>query len=171
MKPILHAPGIYLRFEKYWIPEPNSGCWLWLGGVMGRGYGRFNWKPANNYTHRASWMLYRGDIPKKMDVCHSCDVPWCVNPDHLFVGTRQDNIRDMMTKGRGGFQVHPERYKELGRASRGRRYVHLLSDKDISVVKYLIERGAFYIDIARVFKIHKTTIADIAHGRSHGDVQ
>ena len=82
------------------IPEPNSGCWLWDGAVIG-GYGisRLFGEPIR--AHRLSWILFnRWPIPHKMDICHKCDVPLCVNPNHLFLGTRLENIRDMHRKGR-----------------------------------------------------------------------
>jgi hypothetical protein len=89
------------RFEKKFIPEPNSGCWLWTAAAKGDGYGHFalnNGKPIG--AHRASWMIYNGDIPDGMHVLHRCDVRCCVNPDHLFLGTNQDNVQDRQRKGR-----------------------------------------------------------------------
>ena len=90
------------RFESKYIPEPNSGCWLWSGSLRGSyDYGQFSLthtKPVP--AHRFSYTTYRGDIPKGMLVLHTCDVPTCVNPDHLFLGTQDDNMRDKVNKGR-----------------------------------------------------------------------
>jgi hypothetical protein len=89
------------RFEQQFIPEPNSGCWLWIGAIDGRGYGAI--KDSSRVMRRASrvsWELHRGSIPEKMCILHKCDVPLCVNPDHLFLGTNADNTRDMYRKGR-----------------------------------------------------------------------
>lgn len=89
------------RFFDFVFPEPNSGCWLWVGGVGEKGHGRFN---IGNRTqvqaHRFSWEIHKGDVPEGLWVLHHCDNPPCVNPDHLFLGTCQDNHDDMIDKGR-----------------------------------------------------------------------
>jgi len=89
------------RFEDKFIPEPNSGCWLWMARVDRAGYGGFRYMGDWQRSHRVSYKMYRGPIPDGMLVCHRCDTPGCVNPDHLFLGTAQDNIRDRDIKGRG----------------------------------------------------------------------
>lgn len=94
-------------FEKF-IPEPNSGCWLWDHAVTTFGYGRLRNKGENLVAHRVSWEIHRGPIPKGLLVLHRCDVPACVNPDHLFLGTIKDNSMDMVSKGRMNFQKRPQ---------------------------------------------------------------
>lgn len=92
-----------VRFDEKWMPEPNSGCWLWLAAVRRRGYGIVSLEGpnfGNGVAHRVSWEIYRGPIPKGLSVLHRCDVPSCVNPDHLFLGTPLDNVTDMLAKGR-----------------------------------------------------------------------
>ena len=89
------------RFERRYIPEPNSGCWLWFGAIGcedGRGLISVNGAPIA--AHRVAWLLYCGEIPKGMSVLHTCDVPSCVNPDHLWLGSQWDNINDCKKKGR-----------------------------------------------------------------------
>lgn len=87
------------------IPEPNSGCWLWLGSVNNSGYGTI-WENGKHIrAHRKAWELFRGPIEHGLHACHKCDVPLCVNPDHLFLGTHRDNMRDMARKGRAGAKI------------------------------------------------------------------
>jgi len=92
------------RFEAKFVPEPNSGCWLWTGMThFDRGYGLIKLRGSQappEGAHRVSWQLYRGEIPEEMCVLHRCDTPLCVNPDHLFLGTHRDNNLDMRAKRR-----------------------------------------------------------------------
>ena len=94
------------RLLRHCTPEPNSGCWLWLGAtVQSRGgalYGVIGGKVPRRreFAHRAAWEEWREPIPPGHKVCHRCDNSLCINPDHLFVGTQRDNIRDMHAKGR-----------------------------------------------------------------------
>lgn len=96
------------RFESKFEIEPMSGCWLWTAGASSP-YPQFAIKRRAHGAHRVSWMLYRGEIPKDMHVCHHCDNPYCVNPSHLFLGTAKDNQQDCLRKGRSAFQkgTHP----------------------------------------------------------------
>lgn len=88
------------RFMDKVSPEPMSGCWLWTRFTHSFGYGCF-WMNGKTITsHRASWIIFRGEIPQGMSVLHRCDIPECVNPDHLFLGTQGDNVRDCVDKGR-----------------------------------------------------------------------
>ena len=87
-------PGWEVNF---WAKVQKTGaCWLWIAGKDYGGYGSFQHKRA----HRLSYEMHVGPIPKGMFVCHSCDVPACINPAHLFLGTARDNVRDMIAKGR-----------------------------------------------------------------------
>lgn len=91
------------RFDAKWIPEPNSGCWLWEAFTNAGGYGQMTIGKRSDGTilaHRAAWIIYRGDIPEGLGVLHRCDNPPCVNPDHLFLGTEKDNMQDCSRKNR-----------------------------------------------------------------------
>ena len=92
------------RFHEKYVVVPFSGCWLWTASTMSRGgYGKMTVEQGEQQctgAHRVSWMLHKGEIPKGMWVLHRCDVPACVNPDHLFLGDVVDNNRDAIEKGR-----------------------------------------------------------------------
>lgn len=89
------------KITEYSIPEPNTGCWLWLGAMSKEnGYGTVFVCGSMWKAHRISYIEFKGPIPVGYHVCHSCDMPMCVNPDHLFVGTHLDNMKDRDKKGR-----------------------------------------------------------------------
>lgn len=98
----LRRAGLMKRLEDKYIPEPNSGCWLWLGGLSKEnGYGTISVDGESRKAHRVMFELSTSEkIPSGYEVCHHCDNPCCVNPDHLFVGTHIDNMRDRDKKGR-----------------------------------------------------------------------
>lgn len=109
MKTIVEA------FESKFMPEPNSGCWLWASGVSGSGYGAFWDGSRQRLAHRVAFEIYVGKIPADSQVLHKCDVRCCVNPTHLFLGTHAANMTDMVAKGRQargdthGSRTRPER--------------------------------------------------------------
>jgi hypothetical protein len=91
------------KLTGFWakVNKGTGGCWQWIGkSRSARGYGQFSFGGFNMAAHRASWMINRGVIPADIHVLHSCDNPLCVRPDHLFLGTNQDNYDDRDRKGR-----------------------------------------------------------------------
>lgn len=81
-------------------PEPMSGCWLWDQSLRTDGYGNAFAEGKVQVAHRLSYKAFSGEIPDGICVLHRCDVRACVNPEHLWLGTRLDNVRDMYAKGR-----------------------------------------------------------------------
>lgn len=88
------------RFHEKYIPEPNTGCWLWTDHTDRDGYGSITIERKNKKAHRLSYEIFFGKIPDELSICHKCDTPECVNPSHLFAGTAKDNNRDCISKGR-----------------------------------------------------------------------
>ena len=114
------------RLDEKLIPEPNTGCHLWTGGINKWGYGRSRVPPrrANmKFTHRVSWELANGPIPRDLLVLHKCDVPSCCNPDHMYLGTSQDNRTDAQIRHRANNRKSGMRWA-YARRGRWRSIVH-----------------------------------------------
>ncbi len=92
-------PKQILRFWS-WVKKVPSGCWEWQGCLTKTGYGRFQVHPKTLRAHKVSYFLCKGSFPNDFLVCHTCDNPRCVNPEHLWVGSPKDNVLDMIKKGR-----------------------------------------------------------------------
>lgn len=87
--------------ERFWNKvQKTETCWLWEGAKQSGGYGRFIYEGFVDGAHRVAYRLLKGPIPKGLHVCHSCDTPSCVNPDHLWVGIAKQNQSDCIAKGR-----------------------------------------------------------------------
>ena len=93
-----------VNFDSRVYRNGKKACWEWIGIVHGAGYGLFAWRyESKQYfldAHRFSHLIYKGTIPDGLDVCHSCDNKRCVKPDHIWTGTRQENMMDAWQKGR-----------------------------------------------------------------------
>jgi hypothetical protein len=96
------TPSVKARFlSKFRVDD--SGCWIWIASHRRNGYGQFRLsRPRRTMieAHRMSWYIFRGPVQRGLCVLHHCDVRSCINPDHLFIGTKRDNLLDMISKGR-----------------------------------------------------------------------
>jgi len=88
------------RFLSKINQQTSTGCWEWIAGKHKFGYGMFWVNGKTIPAHRVAYKLFIGDIPESLSVLHKCDNPTCVNPEHLFLGTQMDNMKDMNSKGR-----------------------------------------------------------------------
>jgi len=138
----------FLRLVKGF--EDDSQCWAWQGAAKGNGYGHATHKGRNLPAHRKSFLIFNGDIPDGFDVCHRCDNRWCVNPRHLFLGTRTENMADAMAKGRtaGGNRKH-------------------LTEMQVQEVRRRLNCGEQDSQIATALNIHHGTIGQIKNGQSY----
>lgn len=147
--------------------ELTNGCWNWLGGKQKDGYGTLVVNGVSVQAHRLMYELFKGKIPKGMCVCHHCDNPSCVNPSHLFLGTRADNNRDRANKGRTKANVgqtmklHPER-----RARGERQGSAKLTEADVKEIRELYSGGLSQRILATMFGVSKTCIGEIARGEN-----
>lgn len=91
-------------FDKITLPRTLHSCWEWNASCDSWGYGNFRLVNMEK-AHRVSWRIHRGTIPKDIKVCHKCDNPKCINPQHLFLGSDLDNTLDMVSKGRHASQT------------------------------------------------------------------
>jgi len=156
--------------ERFWPKvEKSDGCWLWRGGKGPRGYGWISLGRKNDggeSAHRVSWRLHFGEIPDGMFVCHRCDVRRCVNPTHLFLGTHEDNMRDMREKGRApsgdrhGRRINPA-CVPVGEAVGTAK----LSDASVAeILATYFAGGASTVDLAARYGVAATTVQKIVRG-------
>jgi len=94
------SPEVIERFKNKIEPITESGCWIWMGTLHSFGYGWFWLNGTVKLAHRISWEIFKGTIPRDKCILHKCDIPYCVNPNHLFLGTRIDNNIDRDKKKR-----------------------------------------------------------------------
>jgi len=139
-------------------PEPNTGCWLWTSVVNNFGYGTMSTRSESDGRWRpriASRLVYEtlvGPIPGGLCACHKCDTPACVNPDHLFLGTRRENQSDMTRKGR---------------STRGERAsISKLTESAVRRLREQHAQGRRVCDLARELRINESTARDAITGRN-----
>ncbi len=140
----------------------SNGCWNWIPkSKHPYGYGKYIYTQSGNRfdlsSHRASWLAFKGEIPKGMSVCHNCpngDNPACCNPDHLFLGTPKDNTRDMMKKKKV-FDFVGEKNNSA-----------ILTEITVLEMRDLHKSGMSAAAIARKFNIKYFTCLDAVTGRN-----
>lgn len=138
------------RFKSKVVINKND-CWLWNGGRYKRkngnkSYGRFETKlfPEEYLAHRISFLLFKGPIPESMFICHICDVENCVNPDHLFIGTAEANIKDMILKNR--------------QASGENNGSSKLKEYEVLAIRKSYSNGISLHDLAEKYNVYNTCI-------------
>lgn len=140
--------------ENY-TPIPYAGCWIWEGNIRAPGgYGVVYYEGETQYVHRTIYKLLKGEIPEGMCICHTCDTPSCMNPDHLFLGTQKDNMKDALAKGRLA------RGARMGNAK--------LSTEDVLEIRALFNKNIPKKQIARKYKVFPSTIRKIINKTNWG---
>ena len=156
--------------KKFWgRVDRSGGCWLWTGPRFNHGYGMVTFGGIRNgLAHRVSFLIHNDQIPEGMWVLHRCDNRLCVNPAHLYAGTQQDNMRDMIERRRYYGWVRPEavaRGDKHGsrtrpeRVARGERVASAkLSERSVLEIRRLAAAGGSQKQIAQQFGVHVNTV-------------
>lgn len=160
--------------ERFWyFVRKTDGCWLWQGKHNNKGYGLIALKQTDHIlAHRLAYELTYGMILPGIVCCHHCDTPLCVRPDHLFLGTQGDNLRDMFKKQRHGAHTHPERLargKKSGRRLHPESYPHgeqaphaKLTENQVRTIRHLrATQQISYARLASLFRVSPTLIRHI----------
>jgi hypothetical protein len=147
------------RFGRYVYLLLSNGCWEWRGAKNERGYGLIGKEggrgAGNIRAHRLSYQIfYNVNLTREQCVCHKCDNPPCVNPDHLFVGSQQENILDMFAKARNS---KPPLI--CGEAN----HMAKLTKQDVIEIRQLYDHGLSSPKIAKLFFVTKSTILAIVN--------
>jgi hypothetical protein len=136
--------------------EVDNGCWIWIKGKHKAGYGSVNKKLGGGYAHRAMYESAIGPIPKDMYVLHHCDNRACVNPEHLFLGTHLDNIRDMHSKNRQRGGSMPNEKNPFCK----------FSDEEIRAIRASKNTGIRFTQLMRLYEISETHLLRVLKGES-----
>lgn len=144
------------------VCKDSSGCWIWQLHKDRHGYGKTTKRLWGEHTaHRSAYAMFKGQIPDGMVVMHSCDNPSCVNPDHLSVGTIQDNVTDMIIKGR-------YRCPSIVGENNPRAKV---TEDQVKQIRARAESGEPIVELSKAYCLHKTKIYDIVARRTWKHVE
>lgn len=155
----------------FWsLAQVGDGCWLWQACKNNDGYGTYRWQGKDQKAHRVAWSMVNGAIPEGKVVCHRCDNPSCVRPDHLFIGSVAENNADRARKGRskGTFrsdQSHPARLR-----SGQNHWCSKLSDEQVQRIRLRRAAGETVTALASAFNVNHGTISRIARGKWRKDI-
>lgn len=158
----LRKIGVYLDHEVQRIASGAmpvaSGCWEWQRCLKPRGYGHVGYRGRTVYAHRAMLAMAQGiEIDNTLDCCHRCDNRRCVNPDHLFWGTRHANMQDAVSKGR-----MPKGWKVRGEDCGSSK----LTEADVRAIRGMTADGSTKAELAQRFNCDRTTISHIIRGKT-----
>lgn len=144
---------------------PFSGCWIFTGASNEFGYGIVGTGgrgASNDRAHRITYKHFHGEIPNGLFVCHECDVPSCCNPDHLFLGTNQDNVNDMMKKGRNS---KPPRNPHVAGS---KHPLSKLTDQQVKLIrKTYHELGCSQEELAKCYGVVRQTISKVVNNKRY----
>ncbi len=145
---------------------PNA-CWLWTGGIAKKtGYGKLKYRGKFKHAHQVAFTLSKGPISAGKIVCHTCDVPLCCRPKHLYAGTHKNNTADMLSRGRAGFQQGPVDYGDRKGTANPNT---VLTEKRVRRIRRLNKRDNKHYSfaaLARKFGVGESTISAVVHRRS-----
>lgn len=150
------------RVERFFdkILVSDDGCWLWIGSLKPNGYAKFK-SQHTQYAHRYAYYAFKGDLVKGMYICHTCDNPRCVNPDHLWQGTPAQNILDCIAKGRKKSGITDWKIRM---ESKPHHWQKLTRDQVIEIKKLLLVGEMSRRQIAECFNIDHDHVGQIQRG-------
>lgn len=129
-----------------------NGCWIWRNANKKTGYGILNYHGQAISAHRYSYTIFKGPIPKKYEVCHTCDVRNCVNPEHLFLGTKSDNMQDCLNK------------KKFSNGEK--HYAAKITEENVKQIRLRRSMGEKIKNIANDFGISISSVCDLDKRRT-----
>lgn len=135
----------------------ETNCWEWTGSLSKFGYGRIGFRDKVYLTHRISYEIFNGSFDQNLFVCHKCDNPKCINPEHLFLGSQLDNMKDCSTKKRAFSRSFPGEDNPFAK----------LSNKDASLIRCKLKKGYKGKELAKLYNVNATTISNIKNNKTY----